>query len=272
MQPFFLAAANGRRFCVYLPPADACAPRGAVLYVHPFAEELNKSRRMAALQAQRFAAAGHGVLLLDLLGCGDSDGDFMDATWEAWLEDLECGVGWLRQRGFAVVNLWGLRLGATLALAYRARSRHAGDWTLLWQPVLSGELFLNQFLRLEVAGRMLAADGTRADTRSLREALLGGRPVEVAGYALSPALARGVDAARIPGAEARVGAIAWIDVIADVAFGASTATRRAIDALRAAGNTVALELAQCQPFWTTQEIVECPTLLELSLRTTDALA
>jgi exosortase A-associated hydrolase 2 len=272
MQPFFLATATGRRFCLYLPPADARAPRGAVVYVHPFAEEMNKSRRMAALGARRFAAAGYGVLLIDLLGCGDSDGDFADATWEAWLDDIGCGVAWLRQAGFAVVNLWGLRLGATLALTYRVRSGLAGGWTLLWQPVTSGELFLKQFLRLEVAGRMLAADGVGADTRTLRDALLGGQSLEIAGYTLSSALARGVDAARISAVEARDGAIAWIDVTADAASGPSPASRRAVDALRAAGNAVTLEPAHCEPFWTTQEIVDCPALIELSLRATDAFA
>ena len=42
-------------------------PRGAVVYVHPFAEELNKSRRMAALQARAMAAAGYAVVSLSTL-------------------------------------------------------------------------------------------------------------------------------------------------------------------------------------------------------------
>jgi len=33
---------------------------------------MNKSRRMAALQARVFAAMGFGVLQIDLFGCGDS--------------------------------------------------------------------------------------------------------------------------------------------------------------------------------------------------------
>jgi alpha/beta superfamily hydrolase len=40
------------------------------------AEELNKSRHVAAAQARAFAAAGYSVLQIDLYGCGDSSGDF----------------------------------------------------------------------------------------------------------------------------------------------------------------------------------------------------
>ena len=77
-EALFLPAEPGFRFGLYFPPCST-QPRGGVLYCPPFAEEMNKSRRMAALQARAFAKAGYGVLLLDLYGCGDSSGDFSDA-------------------------------------------------------------------------------------------------------------------------------------------------------------------------------------------------
>ena len=73
-RPFFLRFTAGNRFCL-LHATDRRAV-GAVLYVHPLAEEMNKSRRMAALQARALAASGWVVLQVDLFGCGDSDGDF----------------------------------------------------------------------------------------------------------------------------------------------------------------------------------------------------
>ncbi len=67
---------------------------------------------------------------------------------------------------------------------------------LFWQPVLSGKQFLQQFLRLKVAAQILgSAEAARVDTRELRERLLRGDSVEVAGYELSPALAAGLEAA-----------------------------------------------------------------------------
>ena len=58
LEAFFLPAEPGTRFALFYP-AQQVKPRGGVLYVHPFGEEMNKSRRMAALQARAFAAAGY---------------------------------------------------------------------------------------------------------------------------------------------------------------------------------------------------------------------
>ena len=88
-EPFFFDVEPGTRFCMYHPPSTHLAPRGAILYVHPFAEELNLSRRMAAQQARAFASLGFAVLQIDLFGCGDSCGDFSAGRWEQWQRDLE---------------------------------------------------------------------------------------------------------------------------------------------------------------------------------------
>jgi hypothetical protein len=69
MHPLFLppapGAAGGPRFAVlHRPPGT---PRGLVVFVHPFAEEMNKARRMAALQARALAGHGWAVLMSDLL-------------------------------------------------------------------------------------------------------------------------------------------------------------------------------------------------------------
>ena len=108
MQPtaFFLDTQfrpDGRRFCLFHAPQGT--PRGWIVHLHPFAEEMNKSRRMAALQSRVFAAAGYGVLRIDLLGCGDSAGDFGDATWQGWVDDLVAACGWVRERD-ALAPLW----------------------------------------------------------------------------------------------------------------------------------------------------------------------
>src|SRR5437763_1590993 len=113
-EPFFLKSGTGQRFCLFHPPAASC--RGAGLDVHPFAEEMNRSRRMAALQARALSALGYGVLQIDLYGCGDSSGDFGDAHWDLWKQDLAAGAAWLRQRLDQPITLWGLRLGALLAI------------------------------------------------------------------------------------------------------------------------------------------------------------
>ncbi len=54
----------------------------------PFAEEMNKCRRMMALTAYALQAAGLDVLFVDLFGTGDSGGDFADGSLEVWRSDL----------------------------------------------------------------------------------------------------------------------------------------------------------------------------------------
>ena len=157
-EAFFLPSAAGQRFALLYTPEPATKQRGAVVYVHPFGEELNKSRRMAALQARAMASAGYSVLQIDLLGCGDSTGDFGDATWEAWLADVRLACAWLQERTAAPLWLWGLRSGCLL-VNEAAQRMPTPVKLLLWQPVLSGKQFLQQFLRLKVAAEMLASDG-----------------------------------------------------------------------------------------------------------------
>ncbi len=73
-EAFFLPVANAQhsqRFCLF-HPAQGRASGAPLLYLHPFAEEMNKSRRMAALQSRALAEHGYAVLQIDLLGCGDS--------------------------------------------------------------------------------------------------------------------------------------------------------------------------------------------------------
>ena len=146
VEPFFFDARPGTRFSLYHAPNSQVAPRGAILYVHPFAEELNRTRRMAAQQSRAFAALGYAVLQIDLFGCGDSCGEFNAGRWQIWHDDLALAAEWLAERDSGPLTLWGLRLGGLLALDAAARLRPR--CVLLWQPFMSGRACINQFLRL----------------------------------------------------------------------------------------------------------------------------
>ena len=254
-EPFFLPTAHGERFCLYHPPAGAC--RGALVYVHPFAEEMNKSRRMAALQARALAALGHGVLQIDLAGCGDSDGEFADARWEHWKDDLAAACEWLGRRLQQPVGLWGLRLGALLALDYARGAAHPVARLLMWQPVLQGSSYLTQFLRLRVAGDMLKeGEGGGGGTKALRSQLQSGQTLEIAGYVLAPQLAAAIDAADAA-ALAPPCPVDWIEVVA----GADRSIPPAAQRIASAWQGTTMHEVVCQPFWSTQEIAECPELV-----------
>jgi len=267
-EPFFLKADGGQRFCLYHPPAGPV--RGALLYVHPFAEEMNRARRMAALQARAFAAAGHAVLQIDLAGCGDSSGDFGDARWELWRADLALAAAWLRERTDAPLRLWGLRLGALLALDYARAAAHPVAGMLLWQPVLKGATCLTQFLRLRLAGALLADGEAGGGTADLRAALLAGEPLEIAGYDLDPRLARALDALDPLDAFRPACPVDWIEAVTQAGAEPAPGAARAAAAWRGAGVDLRLHPVHSAPFWTTTEITENAAWLETGMAALEA--
>jgi exosortase A-associated hydrolase 2 len=225
--------------------------------VHPFAEEMNKARHVVARTARQLATVGWHVLQVDLLGCGDSEGDFSDATWEAWLHDLDEAVAWLDSACHAPLWIWGLRAGALLCADWsRTRSRHLP--MLLWQPVLNGAQHLQQFLRI----RTVAGIGNRARTEtsaSLRALIKREGSVEVAGYELSARLADGLESsalANMPdGSEAR-----WFEVSNRPEPNLSPASSALIEDLRARGCRVRDQAVSGPAFWQSVELEDAPLL------------
>ena len=261
IQPFFLDAQPGRRFCVFYPAQGTC--RGSVLHVHPFAEEMNKSRRMAALQARALAAAGFSVLTLDCYGCGDSSGDFSEARWDVWKADVALGAAWLRQQSAAPLSMWGLRLGALLMLDAANAIPHPFERLVLWQPVLSGRTHLTQFLRLRLASDMLNGAGAKPSIQGLRDRLAAGETLEIGGYELAPPLAAALDSLELAELGRPGSAHEWME-IGDRPQ--TPATAQVIEAWTKRGIPVRNNRLPGEPFWQTQEITECPDLI---VRTTE---
>ena len=257
---------GGGRFCLFHSAQGTSTNVGAAVYVHPFAEEMNKSRRMAALQARAFCRAGLSVLQIDLLGCGDSAGDFGDATWSHWIDDVAAAARWVRERTGFEPLLWGLRSGCLLACA-AIPSLPAIAGLVLWQPVVSGRQHLQQFLRLRVAGELMGrASADRAGTSELRAQLQAGTTLDVAGYALSPGVALGLDGADLAPDATRT-RVAWLEVSGSEPPEITPAGQLRIAALEAKGNTVTATAVAGLPFWQTQEIAECAALIDATTAT-----
>jgi exosortase A-associated hydrolase 2 len=262
MDAFFLPMGQGNRYCLMHMPGAAL--RGALLFVHPFAEEMNRCRRMAALQARAFAEAGWVVLQIDLFGCGDSAGDFGDATWQRWLDDVLEASTWLQRETGHAPALWGLRAGCLL-VTQAARAMDAVPAMVFWQPVISGKSYLQQFLRLKVGSQIVGqAGGGYTGTQQLREQLSQGHAVEVIGYALGPAMASGIESAELepPGQSAR---IAWLEVQGAQNPELSPAVKASVQKWRDAGHDVDARLVRGPAFWQTPETTECPALIEATV-------
>ena len=261
MDAFFLPVGSGQRFVIY-HPAQGGTTRGLVAYVHPFAEEMNKSRRMAALQARALAAKGYAVLQLDLLGCGDSSGDFGDACWQAWVNDVVLACQWLRCHGDAPLWLWGLRAGCLLAT--QAAAQLGGQCNFLfWAPTPAGKPLLQQFLRLKAAADM-ASGNAKTAMDGLRQQLAAGASVDIAGYRLSATLASGLEQATLE-APATAGRLEWLDLSTQPDANLSPASAKPLQAWHAAGFAVRSQVVIGPSFWQTSEMEEAPALLTATL-------
>ncbi len=259
--PFFLDCAAGQRFCLFHRPQPDRPARGAILYVHPFAEELNTTRRMAALQARAFAALGYGVLQIDLYGCGDSSGEFADARWPIWLADLATASRWLMQHVDGPLQLWGVRLGGLLALDFARAAPQPVDGIILWHPYLSGATCINQFLRMHMAAQLHDELQPLRGSAALRAQLADERAVEVAGYTLAPALVREIDAQQAARVALPACRIDWFANPAPAASKLGAAVLQLQTSWRATGVSARLHTVNGRAFWAGAEVGECPAML-----------
>ncbi|SCY15528.1 exosortase A system-associated hydrolase 2 [Nitrosospira sp. Nl5] len=260
-EPFFLEADSGKRFCLYHPPRPDRKCRGGIIYVPPFGDEMNKARRMAAMQSRALATMGFGVLQMDLFACGDSSGEFADARWDIWKQDLTIARRWLENRATVPISLWGLRLGALLALDFARNLENTIAQIILWQPVISGESFLTQFLRFRLANEMLGGTGKATGTNTMRDCLANGETIEVAGYELAPELAAAIDSLRASELVVAGSRVHWFEIVAEAGRSITPAGAKVVDAWKRSGVDLHLHVVPCLPFWATQEISECAELV-----------
>jgi exosortase A-associated hydrolase 2 len=242
-----------------------------VLFCHPFAEELNTTRRTVARQARALAEAGFAVMQIDLLGCGDSSGNFADATWPVWVADLQLAHAWLsdQQPATGPLWLWGLRAGALLASDLAATLPEPAN-LLFWQPFTSGQQQLQQFLRLHSAGQWLAGDqkGTVKKIDTPAQQLAQGQLVHIAGYPLSPVLAQGMAASKLqPPANQAPGRLVWLELGTQAAStpALSPVAEQHVAEWQQVGWQVSAQTVATPAFWQTVETEAAPELTPATL-------
>ncbi len=254
----FVNVGEGYRFRIVTGPEHGRL-RGTVVFAPAFAEEMNKSRRMAARMARMLGAHAWRVVQRDLAGCGDSSGEFEAATWNDWVADITDELQHADHQ--LPVWLWCERAGALLASEAIARFPDLN--LLLWQPVLSGAQHLQQFLRLHAGARIVGS--VKGSEPSPLQRLRAGESVEVGGYVLNPILAAGLEHASLDLAPEYSGRVEWFEVSAAESPSMSPAAERVVANWRHKGLTVGNNVIAGPLFWQTQEIEECEALLEASL-------
>ncbi len=263
----FLRGSAGKILVTRFSPARE--PRGLVLLVPPFAEEMNKSRKMYADLGRQLALIGYKVLAPDLYGTGDSYGEFSSARWSIWREDLSMTLETAQPDRRVPVYLLGLRLGALLALetANEIRGTRA---VILWSPCLDGTQYMNQFLRLRVASQIIGEAGETTSIQELRERLSCEGVVEIAGYELAQELVAEIDKSDIVSLAASLRSpIHWFDVTSREDRKAAPVVSRTVSKLGDLGCNVRIHSIHGPPFWATPELAHSQPLIEATTNVFD---
>ncbi len=261
--PFFLAGTQGSLYVsAYYPLNPHDLSKKAIVHIPAFAEEMNKSRRMVALQAREFVKNGYAVFIIDLFGTGDSSGEFSEATWSQWQSDLNSLCEWLLDREYQSLIFWGLRTGSLLAMDFISENTLNVKQLICWQPVFSGETFVLQFLRLRTAAAMMNKNSPQEKVSDLKNQLLDGRSIEIAGYMLNPELACPMLKLNLKSLNIQdVEFISILEVVNNLDKKATALAIENYDFLKSQVKKLSEAKVLGSPFWSTQEITEVPGLL-----------
>lgn len=259
--PFFLPSRLGRIFCIYHEPAGDVETWGNILVIPGFNEEMNRCRSMVTIQAQALAQQGLGTLVIDLYGTGESDGEYGDARWDTWLEDIHGATAWLDNQPGECVALLGIRLGFPLAVS-AVRDDLKPRALVAWQAVVDGKSYFTQFMRMKIAANMDRTDIPKETSGGMRAQLAAGSSIEIAGYEIGPELGMTLDklklAELLPPETSKV---AWFEKAAGAENTLSPASEKVIEGWKESGCVIEVGHFDGPAFWALHERFLAPDLV-----------
>lgn len=268
-QAEFVSCSSGKLFVVSTSNKQGSTDK-VVVFVPPFAEEMNKSRRMVTLLSQALAQQNISTYCFDLYGTGDSQGEFEQASWSLWKADLKEIL--LRVNSIhpgAAIHLVALRLGGLLVNdclnTYPLLQQLNLALLCYWNPVFKPQQYINQFLRMRLAADMINAGNSENSLPQIRQSLVEQGTTEVAGYTLSQQLVAEIEAAqcRLPACFDSL-PLSFFEVSLSGAH--TPALLNSLKQVREEQNNMSNYALQGAPFWRAQEITLCPALIEGTLK------
>jgi len=240
--------------------------RAGLVFCHPFAEERKSAYRAMVSAARAFVDAGIAVLRFDYRGCGESEGEFEDATVSTRLADIERAMELLKQEaGLDRVGLLGLRLGALFA-AQVAEKRGDLPMLVLWEPATNGKSYFMADLRKKLIKEMMTAGKGSVKREEVIESLKDPATIiDFDGYSVSGQMygeLEPIDLLEQLGRHKAPTLIVQISHNAKI----SKPLERLDEAYRAAGADVQVVPVVEPPVWNRIDLVECPALTGETLK------
>ena len=172
---------------LFLPEPEIRKAIGFVV-IHPFAEEKKSSHRTLVELSRELYQKGFPVLMFDLRGCGDSEGNFGSVRLYDWLRDIDRAIGVLKSHiQLPKLGIIGLRLGAYLSLSYTSQHQNFSEY--IWiEPVLKPLDYLRKSLRHKLM-KELCTDGKITSNRNnLLQELQNNTGIDFDGYEIGSGL------------------------------------------------------------------------------------
>lgn len=172
-----------RLFGMLFLPDPEIRKSTAYLVIHPLAEEKKSAHRTLVELSRQLYRYGYPVLMFDLRGCGDSEGDFGTVRLDEWLSDIHVAAGLLKS--FAAcdrMHVVALRFGAFLAQCYDRK--HPGDITEhVWiEPVMRPADYLRRSLRHKLMKELCTGGAVTSNRDGLLQNLQSQRSIDFDGY------------------------------------------------------------------------------------------
>lgn len=149
---------QGKNMIGMLHIPDTMDVKPWVVTIHGFADTKVEQHRMFVKIARRLAKHGIGVLRVDLLGSGDSEGDFEDMTVLGEIEQTLAVIEWLRSQPelkVSDIGLLGYSLGGCVSACAAARDGRIKT-LVLWAPVATPQYDMMNYFGLENVYRALS--------------------------------------------------------------------------------------------------------------------
>jgi exosortase A-associated hydrolase 2 len=264
VNPRLLGEPGARVYGIDYQPS--AATKGRVLFLPPFGEEMNRCRATVAEQARAFARGGYHCLVMDFVGTGESEAQLEDVALAHWYRDIDLAVAALGDEGQGPLVIWGLRLGALLALEYLSLSSTSCQQLLLWEPVPAGKRFVTQLLRQRVA-MLVSQDLPAQTTAEIRQALTDGDKVELSGYPVRDPLIRDIEGLAVTTLQhSPAPQVIWMEHNQDPEPAQKPAMAKAVAHLHELGCEVTVHFFGDPPQWQLHKRDEAPELLTLTAR------
>jgi exosortase A-associated hydrolase 2 len=179
----YINSGNKHIFSVIHTPDNKTNKKG-IIFIHPYAEEKQRVDRIFVNCARQLCSNGYFVMRFDFFGCGDSEGNFEELSYESQISDLRIVKNFfVGATGVENIFLFGVRLGANIAVQYAEIDNTISN-IFLWSPIINGADYAETLLRNKIFSSLMDKHNKITKEQIMTDLSVNGR-VDIDGFYLT---------------------------------------------------------------------------------------